>query len=109
MSFKMIAQWNDSNQVVVNTNEINNQNYSTLHYIEEEIVALERKIADLNVSYQSFLNKLKNLPNNNFKHSQDLKETLKFLEKTINDKNEKLQQLKQKQQKFLIKSYKSQN
>lgn len=108
-SVSSFTKLNTSSSKKLNTNEINNQNYSTLHYIEEEIVALERKIADLNVSYQSFLNKLKNLPNNNFKHSQDLKETLKFLEKTINDKNEKLQQLKQKQQKFLIKSYKSQN
>lgn len=105
-SVSSFVKLNTSSSKKLNTNETNNQNYSTLRYIEEEIVALERKIADLNVSYQSFLNKLKNVPNNSFKQSQDLKETLKFLEKTINDKYEKLQQLKQKQQKFLIKSYK---
>lgn len=86
-----------------------NQSYSTLQYIEDEIVSLERKIADLNVSYQSFLNKLQNLPNNSFKQSQELRQTLKYLENTIQDKNEKLQKLKEKQQKFLIKSYKTYN
>ena len=86
-----------------------NQSYSTLQYIEDEIVSLERKIADLYVSYQSFLNKLQNLPNNNFKQSQELRQTLKYLENTIQDKNEKLQKLKEKQQKFLIKSYKTYN
>jgi hypothetical protein len=88
-----------------------NMNGNTLTYIENEINNLERKIAELNVSYQTFLNNLKVLynNNNNFKESQELKQTLKYLENTIRDKNEKLMQLKEKQQNIIKQSYNSNN
>lgn len=69
-----------------------------LAYIDKEIANLERKIADLNISYQTFLLNLQSLPNNSFKESQELKQTLCYLENTIHVKIEKLQQLKSKQQ-----------
>ena len=82
----------------------NEEQKNSIQYIEEEIFSLERKVAELNVSYQSFLQKLKELPNNNFKESNDLKNTLKYLQDTIEDKNKKLKELKVKQQQFLIQS-----
>ena len=86
-----------------------NMNGNTLTYIENEINNLERKIAELNVSYQTFLSNLKVLynNNNNFKESQELKQTLRYLENTIRDKNEKLIQLKEKQQNIIKQSYNS--
>ena len=86
--------------------KMNNMNGNTLTYIENEINNLERKIAELNVSYQSFLGNLKVLynNNNNFKESQELKQTLRYLENTIRDKNEKLIQLKEKQQNIIKQS-----
>ena len=85
-------------------NTYNNNSFRTIKFIEDEISNIERKVAELNVSYQSFLQKLKELPNNNFKESNDLKNTLKYLQDTIEDKNKKLKELKFKQQKFLIQS-----
>ncbi len=76
-----------------NNSEINN----ILQFIEEEIFSLERKIAELNISYQSFLNKFKNE-----NESQELKQTLKFLKDSINSKNQKLKELKLKQQQYLF-------
>ena len=92
----------NSNRFVTSYNNSNSK--STIQFIEEEIFSLERKVAELNVSYQSFLQKLKQIPNNNYKESNELKETLKYLQETIDDKNKKLKELKQKQQVFLIQS-----
>ena len=92
----------NSNTFVTSCNNSNSKN--TIQFIEEEIFSLERKIAELNVSYQSFLQKLKVIPNSNFKESNELKETLKYLQETIDDKNKKLNELKIKQQQFLIQS-----
>ena len=92
----------NSNRFVTSYNNSNSK--STIQFIEEEIFYLERKVAELNVSYQSFLQKLKQIPNNNYKESNELKETLKYLQETIDDKNKKLKELKQKQQVFLIQS-----
>ncbi len=76
----------------------------TLKIIDEEIINIEKKINELNISYQQFLQNLKQIPNNNYKESEDLKNTLKYLQETIEDKNRKLKELKFKQQKFLIQS-----
>ena len=92
----------NSNRFVTSYNNSNSK--STIQFIEEEIFSLERKVAELNVSYQSFLQKLKQIPNNNYKESNELKETLKYLQETIDDKNKKLKELKQKQKEFLIQS-----
>ena len=70
--------------------------------IDEEIFSLERKVADLNISYQNFLLKLKQVKN--FNESQRLKKNLKFLQETISINNNKLKELKKKQQIFLINS-----
>ena len=92
----------NSNTFITSCNNSNSKN--TIQFIEEEIFSLERKIAELNVSYQSFLQKLKVIPNSNYKESNELKETLKYLQETIDDKNKKLNELKIKQQQFLIQS-----
>ena len=76
----------------------------TLKIIDEEIINIEKKINELNISYQQFLQNLKQIPDNNFKESENLKNTLKYLQETIEDKNKKLKELKFKQQKFLIQS-----
>ncbi len=93
---------NNSNRFVTSYNNSNSKNIN--QFIEEEIFSLERKIAELNVSYQSFLQKLKVIPNSYYKESNELKETLKYLQETIDDKNKKLNELKIKQQQFLIQS-----
>ena len=93
---------NNSNRFVTSYNNSNSKNIN--QFIEEEIFALERKLAELNISYQSFLQKLKQIPNSNYKESNELKETLKYLQETIDDKNKKLNELKLKQQQFLIQS-----
>ena len=49
------------------------------------------------------------MKNNNYKESKDLKETLKYLQDTIDDKNKKLKELKIKQQQFLIQNAKEIN
>ena len=90
-------------------NTYNNNSYRTIKFIEDEISNIERKVAELNVSYQTFLQKLKNMKNNNYKESKDLKETLKYLQDTIDDKNKKLKELKIKQQQFLIQNAKEIN
>ena len=80
-------------------------NYETKYsaqLLDEEIFSLERKVADLNVSYQNFLKKLKQV--NNFKENQNLKKKLQFLYDTITTNNNKLKELKKKQQLFLINS-----
>ena len=82
----------------------NSDSNKTLKIIDEEIFNLEKKINELNISYQQFLQNLKQIPDNNFKESEDLKNTLKYLQETIEDKNRKLKELKFKQQKFLIQS-----
>ena len=79
----------------INHTEIN----SALQFIEEEIFSLERKIAELSISYHSFLQKF-----NNDNDSLELKQTLKFLQDSINIKNKKLQELKIKQQQYLFQS-----
>ena len=79
----------------INHTEIN----SALQLIEEEIFSLERKIAELSISYHSFLQKF-----NNDNDSLELKQTLKFLQDSINIKNKKLQELKIKQQQYLFQS-----
>ena len=93
---------NNSNRFVTSYNDSNSKNIN--QFIEEEIFSLERKLAELNISYQSFLQKLKQIPNSNYKESNELKETLKYLQETIDDKNKKLNELKLKQQQFLIQS-----
>jgi hypothetical protein len=93
---------NNSNRFVTSYNNSNSKNIN--QFIEEEIFSLERKLAELNISYQSFLQKLKQIPNSNYKESNELKETLKYLQETIDDKNKKLNELKLKQQQFLIQS-----
>jgi hypothetical protein len=93
---------NNSNRFVTSYNNSNSKNIN--QFIEEEIFSLERKLAELNISYQSFLQKLKQIPNSNYKESNELKETLKYLQETIDDKNKKLNELKIKQQQFLIQS-----
>ena len=79
----------------INHTEIN----SALQFIEEEIFSLERKIAELSISYHSFLQKF-----NHENDSLELKQTLKFLQDSINIKNKKLQELKIKQQQYLFQS-----
>ena len=82
----------------------NSDSNKTLKVIDEEIFNLEKKLNELNISYQNFLQNLKQIPDNNFKESENLKNTLKYLQETIEDKNKKLKELKFKQQKFLIQS-----
>ena len=82
----------------------NSDSNKTLKIIDEEIFNLEKKLNELNISYQNFLQNLKQIPDNNFKESENLKNTLKYLQETIEDKNKKLKELKFKQQKFLIQS-----
>ena len=65
----------NSNTFVTSCNNSNSKN--TIQFIEEEIFSLERKIAELNVSYQSFLQKLKQIPNSNFKESNIVKHIIK--------------------------------
>ncbi len=81
---------NNNNHTEINT---------TLQFIEEEIFSLERKIAELSISYHSFLQKF-----NNENDSLELKQTLQFLQESINIKNKKLQELKIKQQQYLFQS-----
>ena len=81
---------------------INYETKDSSQLLDEEIFSLERKVADLNVSYQNFLKKLKQV--NNFKENQNLKKKLQFLYDTITTNNNKLKELKKKQQLFLINS-----
>ena len=81
---------------------INYETKDSSQLLDEEIFSLERKVADLNVSYQNFLKKLKQV--NNFKEKQNLKKNLQFLYDTITTNNNKLKELKKKQQLFLINS-----
>ena len=81
---------NNNNHTEINT---------TLQFIEEEIFSLERKIAELSISYHSFLQKF-----NHENDSLELKQTLQFLQESINIKNKKLQELKIKQQQYLFQS-----
>lgn len=78
-------------------------NYSS-QVIDEEIFSLERKVADLNISYQSFLKKLTKNPNDSNNECNNLKKNLKFLQDTICENNNKLKELKNKQKQILIRS-----
>ena len=81
---------------------INYDTNDSVQLLDEEIFSLERKVADLNVSYQNFLKKLQQVKN--FNENQTLKKKLKFLQDTITSNNNKLKELKKKQQLFLINS-----
>ncbi len=81
---------------------INYHTNDSAQLLDEEIFSLERKVADLNVSYQNFLKKLQQVKN--FNENQTLKKKLKFLQDTISSNNNKLRELKKKQQLFLINS-----
>ena len=96
----LITYSNTNNSPNKFTNNINHTEInSALQFIEEEIFSLERKIAELSISYHSFLQKF-----NNENDSLELKQTLKFLQDSINMKNQKLKELKIKQQQYLFQS-----
>jgi hypothetical protein len=96
----LITYSNTNNSPSKFTNNINHTEInSALQLIEEEIFSLERKIAELSISYHSFLQKF-----NNENDSLELKQTLKFLQDSINMKNQKLKELKIKQQQYLFQS-----
>ena len=73
-------------------------------FFNEEILNLEKKLAQLNISYQTYLKEIQNFPNQNFKENKELKITLNFLENSIKETNDKLEKLKEKQQMLIIHS-----
>ena len=85
-----------------NSHKINSEPNN--NFFNDEILNLEKKLAQLNISYQTYLKEIQNFPNQNYKENKELKTTLNFLENSIKETNEKLEKLKEKQQILIIHS-----